>query len=81
MSPSPPQGDLKAAFGSVQIPWMMMTGTKDHAPLGYMTPAALATGPGMFGPATDRATRRFQQAVGLLVDGIIGPKTWKVLLA
>lgn len=39
MSPSPPPGNLEAALGSVRIPWLMMTGTKDHAPLGYMTPA------------------------------------------
>ncbi len=38
MSPSPPVGDLEAAFGSVRIPWMMMTGSKDHSPIGHMTP-------------------------------------------
>ncbi len=38
MSPSPPAGNLQAAFGAVKIPWLMMTGSKDHAPLGYMTP-------------------------------------------
>lgn len=38
MSPSPPPGNLEAAFGAVKIPWLMMTGSKDHAPLGYMTP-------------------------------------------
>lgn len=39
MSPSPPPGDLQTAFRSVKIPWLMMTGSKDHAPIGYMTPA------------------------------------------
>jgi len=39
MSPSPPPGDLQTAFGSVKIPWLLMTGSKDHAPIGYMTPA------------------------------------------
>ncbi|TWT67187.1 alpha/beta hydrolase family protein [Allorhodopirellula solitaria] len=30
MSPSPPQrGDAKNAFGSVKIPWLLMTGSKD----------------------------------------------------
>jgi len=35
-SPSSPRGggDPKAAFGSVKIPWMLMTGTKDVAPIG-----------------------------------------------
>lgn len=35
-SPSSPDGkqDPKKAFGSVHIPWMLMTGTKDLAPIG-----------------------------------------------
>ncbi len=35
-SPSSPQrGDAKSAFGEVKIPWMLMTGTKDVAPIGH----------------------------------------------
>jgi predicted dienelactone hydrolase len=35
MSPSPPrQGDPKVAFASVRIPWMLLTGTDDAAPIG-----------------------------------------------
>ncbi|MEM9367952.1 MAG: dienelactone hydrolase [Planctomycetota bacterium] len=34
-SPSKPQrGDAKAAFQTVSIPWMLMTGTRDHSPIG-----------------------------------------------
>ena len=31
---SPRRGDAKEAFGAVAIPWMLMTGTKDVAPIG-----------------------------------------------
>jgi predicted dienelactone hydrolase len=36
MSPSVPRrgGDPKQAFGSVKMPWLLMTGTKDTAPIG-----------------------------------------------
>jgi len=37
-SPSMPRlGDPARAFGSVNIPWMLMTGTKDTAPIGGQT--------------------------------------------
>lgn len=34
---------------------------------------------GIYGPATERAVRAFQQAKGLAVDGIAGPQTWAAL--
>jgi hypothetical protein len=34
---------------------------------------------GFFGPLTDRAVRRFQQANGLDVDGLVGRDTWRAL--
>lgn len=39
MSPSLPRiGDGQSAFGSVAIPWMIMTGTEDDSPVGNATP-------------------------------------------
>jgi predicted dienelactone hydrolase len=34
---SPRKGEPKQTFGSVKIPWMLMTGTKDVAPIGDQT--------------------------------------------
>lgn len=35
---------------------------------------------GIFGPITDKEVRNFQKRHGLVVDGIVGPKTWAELL-
>jgi predicted dienelactone hydrolase len=41
MSPSKPRrGSPEDAFGAVKIPWLLMTGTHDGAPIGGQTPAS-----------------------------------------
>lgn len=37
------------------------------------------TADGVFGSETDRAVRAVQKDLGLLVDGVVGPKTWAAL--
>ncbi|MEC9487364.1 MAG: N-acetylmuramidase family protein [Prosthecochloris sp.] len=41
----------------------------------------LETIDGVFGPGTDRAVKAFQAQNGLVVDGIVGQKTWTTLFA
>ena len=36
---------------------------------------------GIFGPKTDGFVRGFQQALGISVDGIVGPITWRALVS
>jgi peptidoglycan hydrolase-like protein with peptidoglycan-binding domain len=36
---------------------------------------------GSFGPKTDEAVRGFQEALGVTVDGIVGPVTWRALVS
>ncbi|MFD0545067.1 peptidoglycan-binding protein [Streptomyces mexicanus] len=34
---------------------------------------------GIYGPLTENAVKRLQKRAGLVVDGIVGPHTWKAL--
>jgi peptidoglycan hydrolase-like protein with peptidoglycan-binding domain len=46
------------------------------------TAAALtADGDGVFGPKTDAKVRGFQDALDIVVDGVVGPITWRALVS
>jgi hypothetical protein len=47
---------------------------------GLLRSSDVATGPGVFGPRTEAAVRRFQEREGLPVSGMVGPQTWSALL-
>lgn len=46
---------------------------------GALTPADVATGPGVYGPRTEAGVRRFQGLLGLPVTGVAGPETQAAL--
>jgi spore coat assembly protein SafA len=43
--------------------------------LGYMTKAQVATGPGIYGPRTEAAVKRFQSDNNIQQTGVVGPQT------
>lgn len=47
--------------------------------LGYMTQAEVNTGPGIFGPRTEAALKRFQAGSGITETGIFGVMTYRAL--
>lgn len=47
--------------------------------LGYMTQAEVRTGPGIFGPRTEAALKRFQAESGITQTGIFGVMTYRAL--
>ena len=46
--------------------------------LNFLFDAGLAQD-GSFGPATEKAVKKFQKRYGLQRDGVVGPKTWSQL--
>ena len=53
----------------------MLIAQDDLNTLGYTTGGL----DGIFGSATENAVRRYQRAVGLSSDGIVGCNTWRSL--
>lgn len=49
--------------------------------LGHLTPAAMATGPGIFGAKTEAALKEFQRENGLIANGIYDGATQAVVTA
>lgn len=45
------------------------------------SPAPIFAIDGLFGPVTDFHVRGFQGKVGLVEDGVVGPRTWQALMS
>ena len=48
--------------------------------IGYLTRAQVSTGPGIFGPRTEKAVRNFQTKHNLKVTGIVDAKTFRAMM-
>ena len=67
------------------LPWPLLRRGSDGQPVRSLQYLLRARGyaltvDGAFGGQTDRAVRSFQRSRGLVVDGIVGPRTWGRLL-
>src|SRR5262249_37717308 len=73
--PSETAGATTTASNGGVTPQQIATAQKALADVGCYT------GPidGLYGPVTDAAIRNFQQAMGLTVDGVVGPQTLAAL--
>lgn len=89
-------GRAKAAIGALEaklivpedgVPATVVRGSRDEETVILLQNSLRAWGwsiavDGDFGPATELAVRQFQTShPALKVDGIVGPKTWRALLA
>lgn len=55
-------------------------GSKGSAVKNLQTLLGIKPCDGIFGAVTDKAVREFQRKNGLMTDGIVGRKTWEILL-
>ena len=83
---APVKQEPATVYYSVRLP-RLVKGSKGDAVkalqillIGYKYSCGAYGADGSFGAATDSAVRRFQKAMGLEADGIVGPATWNKLL-
>lgn len=79
----PPSAIRKTASSPILVNRKLHSRNKVKSIQRALAKAGYFKGPinGNFGPMTLEATKKFQKAKGLKVDGIVGPKTWKKLKA
>ena len=73
-APAPAPAPTTTTYPTIKL------GSRGEAVKQWQTMVGGLTVDGIFGSLTDRATRDFQRANGLVVDGIVGPKTWGKML-
>ena len=71
------EGALDSTSNNSVTPLINALIAADFAPDGVTK--RLTSGDNKFGPKVTAAVKKFQQARGMLVDGIVGPGTWKAL--
>lgn len=59
---------------------IIKSGSKGGAVKNLQTLLGIKPCDGIFGAVTDKAVREFQRKNGLMADGIVGRKTWEILL-
>jgi lysozyme family protein len=72
---SAPSGELRKGSSGASVRQLQ----SDLVKLGFMTQRDMNTGPGRFGPRTEKALKAFQSAQHLATDSIYGPQTRKAL--
>lgn len=89
VAPPIPLADYFAVKGPLKRPTLRQGSSGDHVrdlqlllnATRHETQLPLLKVDGDFGPKTDAAVEEFQRGVGLVADGVVGPKTWAKLEA
>lgn len=84
VAPEQPEVDQQAAIDPDSLPVLRLDdeGSEVRRLQELLAADGLYTGPadGIFGLQTEQAVRQFQEKMGLFVDGVVGPTTWRSLL-
>jgi hypothetical protein len=81
-APAPAPAPKEAPKGGLVFEYpgeVIRRGSKNTAAVALVQASVGAHPDGNFGPQTEAKVKRWQGARGLTADGVVGPKTWKVM--